>query len=232
MLKQLLPFMVPVFGPIALVSGMVGTAAGSVAAATVGAALIGNELDNKSLGMLGANLLNALNILKSKDYFTTEEAMVLLQFSKPTILRKFDDWKKNPNDADGLQYEGPGGRGGYRVSRNTIENYAKNHGIILSWDKLALVYLDKQSQETEKNTGISQKDQILQSIELDNLFLEEAKNELQRLESIAKEEKNPQKLNEISQSILVVKMRVKSIEYDKKALELSLEKKAKPKKKK
>ena len=66
----------------------------------------------------------------------------------------------------------------------------------------------------------------------DNLFLEDAASELQRLELMYNEEKNPQKLNEIRQSILVVKMRIKSIEYDKKALELSLEKKEKTKRKK
>lgn len=224
MLKYILPFMVPFLGPAAIASG--------IASAAAGAALVGNEPDSKTLGIHSATLLNAVNILKNKEYYSTEEAMILLQFSKPTILRKFDDWKKNPNNSDGLQYEGPGGRGGYRVSRTTIENYAKNHGIFLSWEKLALDYMDKQSQEAEKTTGISQKDQILQGIELDNLFLEDAANELQRLEFMYNEEKNPQKLNEIRQSILVVKMRIKSIEYDKKALELSLEKKEKTKRKK
>ena len=178
----------------------------------------------KTLGIGGADALKALKALKEKEYFTTEEAMSLLQLSKPTILRKFKEWKDNPDSKEGIAYEGQGGRGGFRVSRASIVTYAENHGISLNWEKLIAAQIDKQAEEAEKTTGISQEKQILQKIELDKILLQKAELEVEYLELEATDEEDPQKKKELRKKILEAKMRVKNIEYDIKVLEFSLEK--------
>lgn len=178
----------------------------------------------KTLGIGGADALKALKALKEKEYFTTEEAMSLLQLSKPTILRKFKEWKDNPDSKEGIAYEGQGGRGGFRVSRVSIVTYAENHGISLNWEKLIAAQIDKQAEEAEKATGISLEKQTLQKIELDKILLQKAELEVEYLELEAGDEEDPQKKKELRKKILEAKMRVKNIEYDIKVLEFSLEK--------
>ena len=202
---------------IPIVGGIIGA---SVAAN----ALKDEEETAKTFGIGGANTLKALKALKEKEYFTTEEAMALLQLSKPTILRKFKEWKDNPASKEGIAYEGQGGRGGFRVSRASIMNYAENHGITLNWDKLIATHMEKQAEEAEKETGISQEKQTLQKIELDKILLQKAELEVEYLELDATDENDPQKKKELRKKILEAKMRIKNIEYDIKGLEFSLEK--------
>ena len=177
-----------------------------------------------SLGVVGATAVNIINELKEKNYFTTEEAMCLLNISKPTILRKFKAWKNNSESKFGLAYVGQGGRSGFRVSRESIDTYAQNHGIKVNWERLAEYYLNKQEEETSKETGLSKEKLALQRIELDQILKQKAELELEFLELEAEGEKDPEKLKALRKKILEAKMRVTNIDYEIKILQMSLEK--------
>ena len=185
------------------------------------------DVSNKStdsLGVAGATAINIMNELKEKNYFTTEEAMCLLNISKPTILRKFKAWKTNPESKFGLAYEGKGGRSGFRVSRESIDSYAQSHGIKVNWERLAEYYLNKQEEETSKETGLSKEKLTLQKIELDQILKQKAELELEFLELEAEDEKDSEKLKALRKKVLETKMKITNIDYDIKILQMSLEK--------
>ena len=183
-----------------------------------------SETAADSLGVVGATAVNIINELKEKTYFTTEEAMCLLNISKPTILRKFKAWKTNSESKFGLAYVGKGGRSGFRVSRESIDTYAQNHGIKVNWERLAEYYLNKQEEETSKETGLSKEKLALQRIELDQILKQKAELELEFLELEAEGEKDQEKLKALRKKILEAKMRVTNIDYEIKILQMSLEK--------
>ena len=54
-------------------------------------------------------------------YYKTDEAMIMLRMSKPTILR----YMKNGE----LPHKGPGGRGGYFIKDSDLRLFAQNHAI-------------------------------------------------------------------------------------------------------
>ena len=58
-----------------------------------------------------------------KKYYKTDEAMVMLRMSKPTILR----YMKNGE----LPHKGPGGRGGYFIKGSDLLLFAQTHAIEL-----------------------------------------------------------------------------------------------------
>lgn len=66
---------------------------------------------------------------KVKDTLSTDEAMVVLGMSKPTILKKMKYEKTLP-------YSGPGGRIGYRLRKEDVAEYAKKNHITPRWDKI------------------------------------------------------------------------------------------------
>ena len=203
-----------------LLAGIIGMAATGLASNSL---VETNSSPSETFGVGGGAAYNALASLKDKEYFSTEEAMILLQLSKPTILRRFKEWHNNHDAKDGLPYEGNGGRGGFRVSRNAIRKYADDHGIALDWGKLVVSHLDKKAEETVRTTGISQKNQTLQKIELDNILLQRAELEVEYLSLELQEEKDPTKIKELRKKILETRMRIKNIEYDIKVLEFSLD---------
>lgn len=182
-----------------------------------------NASPSETFGVGGAAAYNALASLKDKEFFSTEEAMVLLQLSKPTILRRFKEWQNNPDSKDGIAYEGQGGRGGFRISRKAVQKYADDHGIVLDWEKLVASHIDKQTEETARTTGVSQENQTLQKIELDKILLQRAELEAEYLELELQEEEDAAKIKELRKKILKTRMRIKNIEYDIKLLEFSLD---------
>lgn len=181
-----------------------------------------NASPSETFGVGGAAAYNALTSLKDKEFFSTEEAMMLLQLSKPTILRRFKEWQNNPESKDGIAYEGQGGRGGFRVSRKAIQKYAEDHGIVLDWEKLVISHLDKQTEETAKTTGVSQENQTLQKIELDKILLQRTELEAEYLELELQDEEDAEKIKDLRKKLLKTRMRIKNIEYDIKLLEFSL----------
>ena len=195
-----------------------------VATTGITTSMLNDDTTANVLGVNGSNAYNVLNTIKDKEYFSTEEVMTLLQLSKPTVLRKFKEWQSNPYSKEGIAYEGQLGRGGFRVSRDTIEKYADGHGIALNWEKLVANHIEKQAEESVKATGISREKQTLHKIELDKILLQKAELEVEYLELEATDEDDPQKKKELRKKILEAKMRVKNIEYDIKGLEFSLEK--------
>lgn len=78
-------------------------------------------------GTIGA-ILNKIQASTSKSLYTTDEAMLVLGMSKPTILKKMRENK--------LKYDGNGGRGGYRFKKEYLFEYARNNDIDLNWDKV------------------------------------------------------------------------------------------------
>lgn len=110
-----------------------------------------------------------------KEYFTTDEAMKVLGMSKPTILKKMKEKQ--------IVYTGSGGRGGFRISREELKNYAEKNNIVPQWgewgvenrsavhvpDKAEIEALIKLGEETIK---------YLETVK------EEAKLELQELELV------------------------------------------------
>ena len=180
-----------------------------------------NASPSETFGVGGAAAYNALTSLKDKEFFSTEEAMMLLQLSKPTILRRFKEWQNNPESKDGIAYEGQGGRGGFRVSRKAIQKYAEDHGIVLDWEKLVISHLDKQTEETAKTTGVSQENQTLQKIELDKILLQRTELEAEYLELELQDEVDAEKIKDLRKKLLKTRMRIKNIEYDIKLLEFS-----------
>ena len=181
-----------------------------------------NASPSETFGVGGAAAYNALTSLKDKEFFSTEEAMMLLQLSKPTILRRFKEWQNNPESKDGIAYEGQGGRGGFRVSRKAIQKYAEDHGIVLDWEKLVISHLDKQTEETATTTGVSQENQTLQKIELDKILLQRTELEAEYLELELQDEEDAEKIKDLRKKLLKTRMRIKNIEYDIKLLEFSL----------
>lgn len=203
---------------------LLGSLIGIAAAGSSSNSLVDeNSSPGETFGIGGTAAYNALATLKDKEYFSTEEAMILLQLSKPTILRRFKEWDNNPSSKDGIAYEGQVGRGGFRVSRNTIREYAEDHGIALDWGKLVASHLDKQAEETVRTTGISQEDQTLRKIELDKILLQRTQLESEYLELELQEEEDPAKVKDLRKKILKTKMHIKNIEYDIKVLEFSLD---------
>ncbi|MBQ7416990.1 MAG: hypothetical protein IJV18_02645 [Acidaminococcaceae bacterium] len=195
-----------------------------VATAGITPSILNDETTATVFGVSGSNAYNVLNTIKEKEFFSTEEVMTLLQLSKPTVLRKFKEWQTNPYSKEGIAYEGQLGRGGFRVSKDTIEKYAESHGITLNWEKLVTNHIEKQAEESVKATGVSREKQTLHKIELDKILLEKAELEIQYLELEADDEEDPAKAKNLRKKILEAKMRVKNIEYDIKVLEFSLEK--------
>lgn len=204
-----------------LLAGIFGMAATGL---TSNSLVDANSSPGESFGIGGAAAYNALISLKDKEYFSTDETMILLQLSKPTLLRRFKEWDNDHNSKDGIAYEGQVGRGGFRINRTAIQKYAENHGITLDWEKLVVSQLEKQAEETVKSTGVSLENQTLQKIELDKILLQRAQLESEYLELELQEEKEPSKIKELRKKILETKMRVKNIEYDIKVLEFSLDK--------
>lgn len=176
-----------------------------------------------SLGVEGANAHKIISELRSKKYFTTEEAMWLLDISKPTILRKFKIWKDNPDSKLGLAYVDLGGRNGFRISREAINTYANNHGTAVNWERLAEVYLNRQEAEERKNTGLSKEQLTLHKIEIDKIMKQKAELEIEYLELEAEAEKGQEELKDYRKKILEKKMQINNIEYEIKLLQLSLE---------
>lgn len=177
----------------------------------------------ENLGIGGTAAYNALTGLKDKEYFSTEETMILLQLSKPTLLRRFKEWENDPDSKDGIAHEGQAGRGGFRVSRNAIRKYADDHGISPDWGKLVISHLDKQAEETVRTTGVSLEKQTLRKIELDKILLQRAQLESEYLELELQEEEDPVKAKDLRKKSLKTKMQIKNIEYDIKVLEFSLD---------
>ena len=203
-----------------LLAGIVGMAATGFTSNSLTDA---NSSPGEKFGLGGAAAYNALAALKDKEYFSTEETMILLQLSKPTLLRRFKEWDNDHGSKDGIAHEGQGGRGGFRVSRNAILKYAEGHGITLDWGKLVISHLDKKAEETVRATGISQEIQTRQKIELDRILLQRAELEVEYLSLELQEEEEPVKIKELRKKILETKMRIKNIEYDIKVLEFSLD---------
>lgn len=81
---------------------------------------------------------------KVKDTLSTDEAMVVLGMSKPTILKKMKYEKTLP-------YSGPGGRIGYRLRKEDVAEYAKNNHITPRWDKI----LDQSREQPQFSPEIS-----------------------------------------------------------------------------
>ena len=94
----------------------------SVAAISAGAAVASLAVG----GVAGAVALGAASMMQlTKTSFNTVEAMQILGLSKPTILKKL----KNKE----LNFEGSGGKGGYKISKKDIEKYARLHKIEPDW---------------------------------------------------------------------------------------------------
>jgi len=203
-----------------LLSGIIGMAAYGLPSTDPGGK---SSPRSEGLGVGGTAAYHVLSELKDKDYFSTEEAMMLLHLSKPTILRRFKEWQNDPDSPDGIAYEGQGGRGGFRVSRDAVQKYAETHGISLDWGRLVTFQLEKQTEETARVTGVSQEDQTLQKIELDKILLERTRLEADYLELELQEEKDPARKTSLRKKVLKTKMHIKNIEYDIKVLEFSLD---------
>lgn len=208
------------FSVLPLLSFVLGATATSVAMTSAAATTSSAEI----IGTGAATALDMYKTLISKEYFSTEEAMILLQLSKPTILRKFKEWQNDPESKEGLAYEGQGGRSGFRVKRKDIDNYAVNHGITLNWDKLVELYLEEKQREEAARTGISQDKQIQQKIEMNKILIKRNELEIEGLELDLEDEQDPAKKRELRRKIIEVKKRINNIEGDSKLLEFSLEK--------
>ena len=203
-----------------LLAGIVGMTATGL---TTNSLVDADSSPSETFGIGGTAAYNALTTLKDKEYFSTEETMILLQLSKPTLLRRFKEWENDHDSKDGIAHEGSGGRGGFRVSRNAIRKYADDHGIALDWGKLVVSHLDKQAEETVRTTGVSQEKQTLQKIELDKILLQRTQLESEYLELELQEEEDSVKVKDLRKKLLKTKMYIKNIEYDIKVLEFSLD---------
>lgn len=208
------------FSAIHFLNFALGTPVPSAAAASAAMASVAE--------LIGAGAASALEMYKTlinKEYFTTEEAMVLLQMSKPTILRKFKEWENDPDSKEGIAYEkGLGGRSGFRVKREDIDNYAVTHGITLNWDNLVEVYLEEKQRDEAARTGIPEEKQIQQKIEMNKILIKRNELEIEGLELDLEDEKDPAKKKELRRKIIEVKKHINNIEGDSKLLEFSLEK--------
>ncbi len=205
-------------GLVPALSFLIGTASAALAsaAATTSVAEI--------VGAGTATVYDMYKTLINKEYFSTEEAMILLRLSKPTILRKFKEWENDHNSKEGLAHEGQGGRSGFRVKRKDIENYAVNHGIALDWDKLVELYLDEKQRYEAVRNGIPQDKQIQQKIEMNKILIKRNELEIEGLELDLEDEQDPVKKRELRRKIIEVKKRINNIEGDSKMLEFSLDK--------
>lgn len=154
------------------------------------------------------------NELKDKEYFSTEEAMILLQLSKPTILRKFKEWQNDPDSKEGIAFEGQGGRGGFRVRRNNIQKYVEDHGISLRWDELLMNKLDTEIKNMEG-------DRLKKELNLLDLLIKNSQLDLE-YETIASKNKEDISIQEF-QKLIKIKKRILELEYEKQILSMYLD---------
>ena len=135
------------------------TAAGAVGAAAAGAAGAVTAAGVAATYGIGNNFI--------KDFLTTDEAVLVLGMSKPTLLRKLKEGL--------IPYDGEGGRGGFRISRQALEEYAKSKNKTLNWE--ALKNSDKAKTDLNKD-----KKAVIEMIKLKEIQKEEAELELEELE--------------------------------------------------
>ena len=137
------------------------------------------------VGTIGA-MLNKIQASASKSLYTTDEAMLVLGMSKPTILKKMREKK--------LKFDGNGGRGGYRFKKEYLFEYARNNDIDLNWDKVK----DKQSSFDILNDIFNEQDikRLENEKNIIKLKVERCKLELQLLKICKSDEVEVIKENE------------------------------------
>ncbi len=172
----------------AAISALLGPAAGVAAgvAAATGATII-NELDLKE------------SPSKSKELFTTEEAMTVLGMSKPTILKKMKEGL--------IPYEVAGGRGrgSFHIRREELEKYAANNNIVPDWGCDAI-----------PPTRTDNKASVEETIKLKELQREEAELDLEELEL------EPENTIDYKRKLIQAKKKVKKLDKDIQALKIIL----------
>ena len=151
------------------------------------------------------------NDLLRKEYFTTDESMILLNLSKPTILRKFKEWEKNHDSVDGIAHTGTSGNGrsGFKVHIDDINKYAKNHAICQNWNELLMIKLN----EKLKNMGV---DKVKNELILLDLLIKNYQLDLEyELNNLKINEKNKENSLSIHEKIIKIKKQILKLEYEK-----------------
>lgn len=180
-----LPFFIA-HAALGALSAVVGGATAAAAGAAAGAAATGSAA---TAGAIAAAYGINANIVK--DFVTTDEAVILLGMSKPTLLKKIKEGL--------IPYDGAGGRGGFRISRQALEEYAKSINTTLNWE--ALKKSSKPKNDTDKKA-------VKEMIKLKELQKEEAELELEELELDATD------TIEYKRSLIQAKKKIKALDTE------------------
>lgn len=150
-----------------------------------------------------------------KDTLTTDEAMMVLGMSKPTILKKMKYEKVLP-------YSGQGGRHGYRIRKEDIAEYAKKNNITPQWAKVidntpiqdtsSASTIQIQKEYASFLEKIKQDPALLDDlIELTKTYQNQAKLKLEKLKL---EEPEAQNSKEYKMKVILANMKINDYEAE------------------